>query len=469
MNLLNKIKMEKIKSKAIAIKNYVLRLSLKKKIIFLVIIIGLGIFTRQMIVRLQKNQVTYETAQAEKETLINSISASGTITSGNNTTVTTKVSGVVKKVYVTNGDKVVKGQKIAEIDLDDYAQERQTAAWVKYLEATEAVKEAEKAKVTADIDMWEARQDVLDAQEAYDDKNENNTNPATNEAYTAGEKMIIDKTLDESKKAFTVAESKYLNADADIANAKAKVAAALRDYQENSAMIIAPASGVISDLMLAPDLVIAANSSTSSTSGATIVSSQTIGKISNSSGQLIASVNITEIDVLSVKANQKVTLTLDAYPDKSFTGKVLAVNTSGSVSSGVTSYPVTILLDPVELDIYPNMAVSAEIITNLKTDVILVPTTAVTSVNGQSSVQIKKDGKISTVQVEIGDANDSQTEIISGLNEGDEVVTAVITSSSSTQKSGATSPFSGLGRTTNGSNNRSGGTVIFQGGFPGRD
>ncbi len=461
MNLLNKIK-----TKAISLKNYVRRLSLKKKIIFLVLIVTLGIFTRQMIVRSQKNKVTYETAQAEKGALINSISASGTITSGNNTSVTTKVSGTVKKVYMTNGDKITKGQKIAEIDLDDYAQERQTAAWVNYLEATEAVKEAEKAKVTADIEMWEARQDVLDAQEAYDDKNENNTNPATNEAYTEGEKMIIDKTLDESKKAFSVAESKYLNADADIANAKAKVASALRDYQENSATIVAPASGVISDLTLATGLVISANSSTSSTSGATIVSAQTIGKISNSSGQLIASVNITEIDVISLKANQKVILTLDAYPDKTFTGKVLAVNTSGSVTSGVTSYPVTILLDPVELDIYPNMAVNTEIITNLKTDVILVPTTAVTTVDGQSTIQVRKDGKISTVQVEIGDANDSQIEIISGINEGDEVVTAVITSSN-TQTSGTTSPFSGLGRTTGNSSNRSSTNIRFEGGPPG--
>jgi HlyD family secretion protein len=462
MNLLNKIKI-----KATALKNYVLKASLKKKIIFLVVIVGVVIFARQMIARLQSDKVTYETAQAEKGTLINSISASGTITSGNNTSVTTKISGTVTTVYVTNGDKVVKGQKIAEIDLDDYAQERQTAAWVKYLEATEAVKESEKNKVTTDIDMWKARQDVLNAQEAYDDKNEDNTNPVTHEAYTAGEKMIIDKTLDESKKAFTLAESKYLNADADIANARAKVSSTLRDYQENSSTIIAPASGVISDLMLAPGLVVAANSSTSSTSGATIVSSQTIGKISNASGQLIASVNITEVDVLSVKANQKVTLTLDAYEDKSFTGKVLAVNTSGSVSSGVTSYPVTILLDSVEMDIYPNMAVSAQIITNLKTDVILVPTTAVTTVDDQSTVQIKKDGEISTVKVEIGDSNNSQTEITSGLNEGDEVVTAVITTNSS-QSSSETSPFSGLGRTTtSGSNSRNSSGVMIQGGPPG--
>jgi macrolide-specific efflux system membrane fusion protein len=317
---------------------------------------------------------------------------------------------------------------------------------VAYLGAKEAALEAINAKAVADIDMWKARQDVLDAQEAVDNMNENDTNPATNAVYTDGERMIITKTLDQTRKAFTVAESKYLDSDARIADANAKVASALRDYQENSATIVSPAGGVISNLSLASGLVVNASSTTSQTSGATIVSAQTVGKINNTSGQLIASVNLTEIDIINVKANQKVTLTLDAYPDKSFTGKVLAVNTSGSVSSGVTSYPVTILLDPATVDIYPNMAVSVEIITDIKTDVLLVPTSAIQTVNSQSVVEVMKDGKVSTVQVEIGGSNDTQTEIISGLSEGDEVVTSIITPSSTSQGSNSTtSPFSSIG------------------------
>jgi multidrug efflux pump subunit AcrA (membrane-fusion protein) len=103
----------------------------------------------------------------------------------------------------------------------------------------------------------------------------------------------------------------------------------------------------------------------------------------------------------------------------SFTGKILAVNTGGSVSSGVTSYPVTILLDPVTADIYLNMSVNAEIITSIKSDVVLVPSTAISIADGESTIQVKKDGKYTTVQVEIGNANDSQTEVVSGINEGD--------------------------------------------------
>jgi len=437
------------------------QVNLRFKIGILLAIIIAGYFTVSTVNKNKTSKIQYQTSKAERGTLINSISGSGSITSGNNIGVNTKVSGVVIKVYVLNGDKVVKGQKIAEITLDDYARERQTAAWVSYLDATVAVKDEITNKVTADIQMWKDREAVLNAQQAINDKNDGKNNPATNKVYTVGEKMIVDKTLDQTRKAFTSSESKYLNADADISLAYAKVSSALRSYQENSSTIIALSAGTISDLILAPGIILSANSSTSNTSGATIVSTQTIGKISNPNGQLTANVPLTEIDIIKVKANQKVTLTLDAYPDKTFTGKVLAVNTSGSVSSGVTSYPVTILLDPVTLDIYPNMAVSSQIITNIKTDVILVPGTAVSTTNNQSTVEIMKNGKPSTVNVEIGLSNDSQTEIVSGIDEGDDVITSTITpntQSQTTTGNSAVSPFSGLG-------GRTGGNVrIFQGG-----
>lgn len=433
---------EKFKS----VKRFIVNSSWKKRIIIVLIILGIAFLSRYILGKSKEERVTYNTSTAQKGTLISSISGSGTITSGNYTNVTTKVSGAVKNVFVTNGGIVQKGQKIAEVTQDDYAKERQTAAWVAYLEAKEAALEAINTKASSDITMWQARQDILDAQEAFDDMNENDTNPATNEVYTEGERMIITKTLDQKRKAFSVAESKYLNADADVSNANAKIAAAHRNYQENSATIVAPATGVITDLALAEGIIVSASSTTSTTSGATIVSAQTVGKINDPNGQLIATVNLTEIDIINVKANQIVTLTLDAYEDKTFTGNVLAVNTSGSANSGVTSYPVTILLDPVTVEIYPNMAVSVEIITNIKTDVLLIPSTAIQTLNDQSSVQIMKDGEVRTVQVETGSSNDSQTEIVSGLNEGDEVIISTITSGSTSQNN-STSPFSGMGRT----------------------
>jgi multidrug efflux pump subunit AcrA (membrane-fusion protein) len=453
-----------LKEKFWGFKNLIIGLSLKKKIIFSVVLVTLGIGIWQLTIKLRTSKVTYETATATKGVLTVSTSGSGTITSGNYANITTKVSGTVKKVYVTNGDTVTKGQKIAEVTLDDYAEERQSSAWLSYLKSLEDVKQAKADKVTNDINMWKARQAVLDAQDAYDDMEDNDTNPATHEAYTDGERMIVIKTLDQTRNAFSVAESKYLDSDADIANAQTNIASALRDYQENSSTIVSPAAGTISDLALFEGLAVSANSSTSSTSGATIISSQTVGKINDPDGQLIATVNMSETDVLGIKANQKVVITLDAYSDMTFTGKVLAVNTSGSVSSSVTSYPVTILLDPVTVAIYPNMAINVEIITNTVADAIMVPSTAITTSNGTSTVQIMKNGKPVVTTVEIGAANDTHTQIKSGVSEGDTVVTSVITVDNSTIDD-TSSLFSGTSTSTSKSSSKSSGSS--QGGMPG--
>lgn len=408
--------------------------------------------------------VTFETTKVEKGTLITSVSGSGTITSGNNTSINTKVSGVVETVYVSNGDIVAKGQKIAEITLDDYAKERQAAAWVKYLEAKEAVLSAQKDRSSADLAMWEDREKILEAEEDVEYMNNHkDRNPTTKEAYTIGEETIIVKTLEEARLSYAANEAKFVNAGADIAKAQANVTSALREYQENSSTIVAPVAGTISDMTLAPGFVVTASSTTSNTSGATIVSTQSVGKISDTKSQLMASVSLSEVDILNVKANQKVTLTLDAYEDKTFTGKVLAVNTSGSVSSGVTSYPVTVLLDPLDTDIYPNMAVSVEIITNIKPDVLIVPSTAITTVNNQPTMEVMKNGKPIAVTVQLGASNDSQTEITSGLNIGDEVVTSTTSNETDATSGNTSSPFSGI--RGSGTGTRGGGG--FGGGPPG--
>lgn len=415
------------------------------KLLSIIILVLIGILGYTFYRKNKPADIHYQTAVVEKGALINSISATGTITAGNKTNITSKVSGMVAKVYVTNGDKVVKGQKIAEVTLDEYARERQAAAWVAYLSAIEAVKDAKKNQVSADIQMWKDRQNLLDAETAYKDMVAGAWNQTTKKEFTYNEKAIVTKQFEEAKLAFESSETKYKNSAADINNTQTKVAAALRDYQENSATIVAGANGMITDLALAEGLLVSASTSTSTTTGSTLVAAQTVAKVNNPTGRLVANVSVSEIDVTNIKANQKVTLTLDAFEDKSFTGRVLAVNTSGTISSGVTAYPVTIILDLTNTEIYPNMAVTAEIITNIETDVLLVPSSALSTNNGQTTVSVMKDGKPTAVNVEAGKSNDSQTIITNGLNEGDEVVTAEI-SAENTSATTTNSVFGGFGQ-----------------------
>ncbi|HOZ80759.1 MAG TPA: efflux RND transporter periplasmic adaptor subunit, partial [Candidatus Woesebacteria bacterium] len=161
------------------------------------------------------------------------------------------------------------------------------------------------------------------------------------------------------------------------------------------------------------------------------VTTQTIGIVNNINNQFQATVNLTESDVTKIKADQKVSLTLDAFSDKSFTGKVLAVNTSGASTSGVTSYPVTILLDSTDINIYSKMSVSAQIITNIYHDVLLISNNAISS--------LKSD-------VVTGETDGTNTIVKSGLSEGDKVT---VTSTQSSSVSNTSSPFSSTNRTKN--------------------
>lgn len=473
--------MEKIKLLWQKIKEFIVKMkffSIKKKIVIILIItsiIGGGVFAYQKF--FIKKEVSYETSAATKGTLTISISSTGTISSGNSTNITTAATGTVKTVYVINGDKVVKGQKIAELTLDEYGVEQQATAWSNYIDTLNAVKTAEKQKDQYDVDMWQASQSIKDAEDAVKDKDLSPKNPSTKEDWTLQEKAIVDKNLTKAKAAYSEAESKYKNADAAILKARAKVTAAWRDYQEVSSTITAPSDGVVNNLSLAEGVVISSSStsktatSTTSSSSDTsnTITSQKLGKIYSTDGQLQATVNLTEADVIKVSPNQKVVLTLDAYEGKTFTGKVLAVDTSGSVSSGVTSYPVTILMDKTDVNIYPNMAVSVSIITKVVTNALLIPTTTITTENNESYVQILKDNKVTKKIITLGDADDTQTEIKSGLSVGDAVITNMI-SENSPSENNTTSAFSTTSSSStksSSSSTRNSGMSIGGGGVPG--
>lgn len=419
-----------------------------------VFIMIVGFFIFRKIRSTTSTQSQYRTSVAEKGTLITTITASGTITSGNTTYITTGAMGTVNKVYVKNGDSVKKGQKLAEITLTDKSSETQTTAWANYLTALENLKVAQANRTAADLQMWKDRQSVLDAQTEYNSMIAGAWNNKTHQEYTYNEKAIVSKTLDLAKLTFTADETKYNNSGVDISLASAKLEAALRSYQQVSSTIIAPASGIISNLVLAKGVALSDSSSSSitvssgtdSTTNSQSVTALKIGAIKDPAGQYQATLSLTEVDVTKIKSGQKVTLTMDAFPDNTLTGTVLAVNTSGSVNSNVTSYSVSVLLDQTDLDIFTNMAVSATIIISVKDDVILVPSTAVKTVNGNPSVTVLKNKVPSVVTVETGDSNDTQTEIKSGLQVGDVVVTSTTnTASTKTTTSGSNSIFSGAG------------------------
>lgn len=407
-------------------------------IIFVVILVGIFIFIRS---RNTSSAPTYQTATATKGTLISSITASGTIVATNNIDVTSTANGQISKIYVKEGDNVAKGEKLFEITLDATGQEREAQAYSSYVSAQNALSSANANYYTLQASEFSANQKFI------------------NDAVARG-LVTTDPTYIQENDAWLAAESNFNNAQNSITSAGANLTSAAIIFQQASATIVAPAGGLIQNITVVPGMSIT-NSTTTSSSGSS-TNSTTVASI-QTPGNPVATVNIAEVDVAKVKAGQKVTLTFDSIPNVTFTGKIAGINKLGTVSSGVTNYPATIEFDSSSDQILPSMSVSASIITDVKNDVITVPSTAVQSQGGQTVVRELQNGQLIYVPVTTGETSDTDTEIVTGVNEGDTVVTSVI-STTTNSGAGGTSPFSGLNRFGGGG----GGVIRIGGGGGGR-
>lgn len=218
---------------------------------------------------------------------------------------------------------------------------------------------------------------------------------------------------------------------------------ALLDARQNLAdySIRAPFSGTIATLSIN-----VANTVSSATNVATLITPQKVAEIS-----------LNEVDAAKVKQGDQATLTFDAIDGLEITGKVVEIDTVGTVSQGVVTYMVKISLDTQDERVKPGMSTSAAIITNSKIDVLVVPNSAIKTQGTTSYVEVfnppiptstSTQGVPSSIApqrqvIVVGLSNDSDSEVMSGLNEGDQIVTKTITGVSQTTTQQAPSILGG--------------------------
>lgn len=162
-------------------------------------------------------------------------------------------------------------------------------------------------------------------------------------------------------------------------------------------------------------------------------------------GQKIAEISLNEVDVAKVKEGQKATLTFDAISGLALTGQVAEVALVGTVSQGVVTYAVKIAFDTQDERVKSGMSVSAAVVTDVKQNVLLVPNSSVKSSGDNSYVEMLENGAPRQMQVRTGLSNDTATEIVSGLKEGDKVITQTVTAASSLTQQTSTFRIPGLG------------------------
>jgi RND family efflux transporter MFP subunit len=237
------------------------------------------------------------------------------------------------------------------------------------------------------------------------------------------------------------------SAKAQVLSAQAGVESAQIDYENT--IVKAPFSGQIAVLDVQKG-----DQASPSAAVATIVGNQKI-----------AEVTLNEVDVPNVQLGQRATLTFSAVDGLEIAGKVLEVENVGTANQGVVNYTVKIGFDTQDQRIKAGMSVTAAIVTSIKNDVLAVPNSAIKSMGQQHYVEVLDPAAIQASpsnpsmsvsekeperrMVEIGVSNDSQTEITSGLNPGELVVTQTVNSSQKTtasSNSGIRIPGGGFGR-----------------------
>jgi multidrug efflux pump subunit AcrA (membrane-fusion protein) len=152
------------------------------------------------------------------------------------------------------------------------------------------------------------------------------------------------------------------------------------------------------------------------------------------------SVNVDELDILSVSVGQKAEITLDAIEDQQFEGEITGIDKSGTSNGGVTKYAVEITVSKDD-SMLAGMNASASIIVSEAENVLLIPAQAVTEEGNTSYVYTEKDdssGELSgKTEVETGATDGNQIEITSGLTEGTTVYYQAMGTSSSDSENSA--------------------------------
>ena len=335
----------------------------------------------------KKAGFTYSEAEAAKQDIVNSVTATGTIEPVTSVDVGTQVSGVISKLYVDYNSVVKAGEVIAELD------------------RTNLMSELSSAQASL-----KSAQSELDYQK-------------TNyERY----KALYDKGLI-SANDFEQARLSYVQAQQKTQQQKESVKKAQTNL--GYATITSPIDGVVLSKEVEEGQTVASSFST-----------PTLFKIARDLTDMRVIADVDEADIGDVKEGQRVTFTVDAFPDDTFGGQVTQVRQEAATESNVVTYEVVISAPNDDLKLKPGLTANVVIFTMEAKDVLAVPSKAlrftpreamlnsdetITDTDAKEKVWVKEGSNLKAVAVETGMTNGTLTQITKGLKPGTHVLTEV--------------------------------------------
>lgn len=340
----------------------------------------------------KEEKINFKQEKVATHTLQNSITATGTIEAVTSVTVGTQVSGIVNKLYVDYNSVVKKGQVIAELDKTNLISELNTA------KANLASTESNLSYQSANMKRYQT---------------------------------LYKKGL--------VSADEYENALLAYRQAKEQVASSRENVQKAQtnlgyATITSPIDGTVISKSVEEGQTVAASFNTPELF--------TIAKDLKNM-QVIA--NVDEADIGGVAVGNRVSFTVDAYPDDTFEGVVKQVRLEATTTNNVVTYEVVISAPNADLKLKPGLTANVTIFTKEQANILSVANKAlrftptketvgkdmkIVDCKGKNKVWTLNGNTLTAHSVNIGQSDAMHTQIISGIKAGQSVVTEIVVDAS---------------------------------------
>ncbi len=403
-----------------------------KKYIFISLLLLVVIASAIWYMTARTPESSYRTVHIEKGSVISLISATGTVNAVKTVQVGSQVSGTIQKLYVDYNSRVKQGQIIAEIDPSLFLAQLEQARG-NHLNSQAAL---QKARVTlADAKRTLERNKTLISQG-----------------------IVAQSDFDASQTAFDSAMAGVKSAEAGVTQTRGSLMQAETNLKNS--VIRSPVDGVVISRSIDVGQTVAASFQT-----------PTLFSIAQDLTKMQIETSVDEADISRAELEQSATFTVDAYPEKTFKGKVTQIRSAPITVQNVVTYIVVVQVDNKDLHLKPGMTANVSIETGRRDGVLKLSAAALrfrpkngdevskTGKQGgmgqkqggiqkakntapQQKVYILKDNKPVPVTVKTGLSDTGFSEIVDGdLKEGDEVIVEQIDKSK--KKRGSGSPHMG--------------------------
>jgi len=382
---------------------------------------------------------TKESAEVTRGDLVISVSVSGNLEMPHKTDLSFGTTGMVEEIACDEGDEVTKGQVLAKLDAHslelnvqmaenrcEIAQGRYETArvdfeiaehklmqtiypmytgayisdlpgtWLALEEAESDLEEAQRLMEQGEVDDAQAQLELVGARVAKAKEKLHSTRWALPLSV-----RLMELQRDQAKMGLDIGKVDLATAKLELANAKLEL---------DKATIVASFNGIAADVPINEGQQLSAMT----------YANPAIRLVDPSKIEMSGVID--EIDIATVKLGQEANITLDALPDKEVRGRVTFISQIGTIQAGVVSYKTTITLEKPDEELRDGMSATAEIIIDRRDDVLLIPNRAIQGSWDKPWVEVVVGEETQQREVTLGLSDGINTEILSGLKDGERVV-----------------------------------------------